>query len=39
MDRHALVDGEGLRRIAKSTDTRLLTITGVHARVNAMQAF
>jgi hypothetical protein len=36
MDRHALVDSEGLRRIAKSTDIGLITIAGVHARVNAM---
>jgi hypothetical protein len=39
MDRHAIVDGEGLLRIAKATDIGPITIAGVHARVNAMQAF
>jgi hypothetical protein len=39
MDRHALVDGEGLLRIAKAMDIGLITIAGVHARVNAIQAF
>jgi hypothetical protein len=36
MDWHALVDGEGLRRIAKSIDIGLITIAGIHARLNTM---
>jgi hypothetical protein len=39
MDRHALIDGEGLRRIAKFTDIGVITIAGLHARVKAMSAF
>jgi hypothetical protein len=39
MDRHAIVDGESILRMAKSTDIGAITIAGGHARVNAMQAF